>query len=219
LKIAVRACCLLVALGLAGCASSVWERTERVSSNGQEGRLYVPKLYAPLLPGSIYPDRKVAVPARGRPALVVVCPEKGDCRKDEILEQAAERGMVVLVLTRPPSAAPKDDLLRTRAEASAAQIGWLFVEPTNEFLRRWTNAGAIGAAAAVLGPPRDFAPAFPSSLSKQVVLLFAALHTAEAVPVPEGAVLKLYAARPSGGLPREAFRDAVEWLAGELGAR
>jgi len=209
---------LLVVLLASGCTTSVWERTEKVSSDGTEARLYIPKLYAPLRPGSIYPDRKVAVLAKGRPALVVICPEKGDCRKDEILEQAAQRGMVVLVLTRPPSAPPKDDLLRTRAEASPKLVGWLLVEPTGEFLRRWMNAGPIGAAAAVIGPPRAFAAAFPSTPSKKIPVLLATLHSDDLPAIPEGAILKLYAARPSGGLPREAFRDAVEWLAGELNA-
>jgi hypothetical protein len=30
---------------------------------------------------------------------------------------------------------------------------------------------------------------------------------------------KLYAPDSTGSLPREAYRDAAEWLAGELGAR
>jgi hypothetical protein len=30
---------------------------------------------------------------------------------------------------------------------------------------------------------------------------------------------KLYAPDAAGRLPREAYRDAAEWLAGELGAR
>lgn len=212
-----RACCLLVALALAGCASSQWERTERVSSNGQEGRLYVPKLYAPLLPGSIYPDRKVAVPARGRPALVVVCPEKGDCRKDEILEHAAQRGMVVLVLTRPSSASLKIDLLRTRAEANAQRTGWLLVEPNGDFLRRWTDAGAPGGAVAILDPAPATTAGLPSYFSKRI--LFAALLSDEPLEARDGTILKLYSPNRKGLLPREAFRDAVEWLAGELGAR
>jgi hypothetical protein len=212
-----RTCCLLVALAATGCASSQWERTERVSSNGQKGRLYVPKLYAPLLPGSIYPDRKVAVPARGRPALVVVCPEKGDCRKDEILEQAAQRGMVVLVVSRPSKAPLKEDLLRTRAEANAERTGWLLVKPTEDLLRTWIDGGAPGVALAILGPPNAIAPPFPSSPSKKI--LFLVLQPSESFPAADDAILKLYAASPSGGLPREAFRDAVEWLAGELGAR
>jgi hypothetical protein len=217
LKASCRACCLLVALAAAGCASSLWERTERVSSGGTEGRLYVPKVYAPLLPGSIYPNRKIPLAAKACPVIVVVCPEKGDCRKDEILEQAAKRGMVVLVLTRPSSAPLKIDLLRARAEANAERTGWLLVKPTEEFLRRWIDGGAPGVALAILGPPNPFAPPFPSYLSKN--LLFLSLQPAEASPVPDGAILKLYAARPSGGLPREAFRDAVEWLACELNAR
>ncbi|MGZ5430343.1 MAG: hypothetical protein ACXWEX_02990, partial [Thermoanaerobaculia bacterium] len=66
--------CLLVALLASGCASSAWERTEKISSNGVEARLYVPKLWAPLMPGSVYPNKRAPVAAKGRPAVVVVCP-------------------------------------------------------------------------------------------------------------------------------------------------
>ena len=207
----------LLAASLSGCATSLWERTESFSSGGAEGRLYVPRVYAPLLPGSIYPDRKSPVPARGRPAIVVVCPEKGDCRESEILEQAGWRGMVVLIFKRPPTSPLKNDLLRTRAEASAKQTAWLLVAPTEDFLRRWIGSDAPGSATAVLEPP------LPSFLSKQNLLpplLFSSLLLSDGQPeTPAGAILKLYAARPAGGLPDEAFRDAVEWLAGELGAR
>ena len=54
-----------------------WQSTESVPG----GKLYVPKLYAPLLPGSIYPDRKTPVPAKGRPAMVLVCPPRATAAK------------------------------------------------------------------------------------------------------------------------------------------
>jgi hypothetical protein len=193
----------LAALFLGGCASSPWQSTESVPG----GKLYVPKLYAPLLPGSIYPDRKVAVPAKGRPAMVLVCPKKGDCRRDVILGQAAQRGLVVLV-----GREPRIDLLRTRAEADPERIGWLLVTPTGDFLGKWTSAGAAGVAAAVIGPPP-----FPSYPSKHLlVATFLADGPGEA---KDGTVLKLYSPNENGLLPNEAFRDAVEWLAGALGAR
>ncbi|HEX7616414.1 MAG TPA: hypothetical protein VF554_14215 [Thermoanaerobaculia bacterium] len=211
----MRRAAFLVALVTAGCASSPWQKTESVPG----GRLYIPKVYAPLLPGSIYPDRKAAVPAKRRPALIVVCPEKGDCRKDEILEQAAQRAMVVLILTHPASALQKIDLLRTRAEASAANTGWLLVQPDEDFLRRWMQAGASGQAAAVIGMPRhpsapDPLPSYPSK-----TILIAALLSDAPLEAKDGTVLKLYSPNKEGLLPREAFRDAVEWLAGALGAR
>lgn len=176
------------------------------------GRLYVPKLYAPLLPGSIYPDKKVALPAKGRPAMVLVCPVKGDCREKEILDRAAQRGLVVLA-----GRGTKADLLRTRTEADAERIGWLLVAPTADFLRTWTDARAQGTAAAVMGPPRHFAGPLLSSPSKKV--LFASLLSDESFGAPDETVLKLYSPNKEGFLPNEAFRDAVEWLAGELGAR
>lgn len=206
----MRKAAFLVAFVMAGCASSVWEKTESVPG----GRLYVPKMYAPLLPGSIYPDKKVAVPAKGRPVMVLVCPEKGDCREKEILGQAAQRGLVVLV-----SREPDFDLLRTRAEADAANIGWLLVNPSGDFLRRWMGGGAAGKAVAMIGPPsQPGSPGpFPSFPSKEFLL--AALLDREPPEAGDGTVLKLYAPNAKGLLPIEAFRDAVEWLAGELGAR
>jgi hypothetical protein len=159
------------------------------------GRLYVPKVYAPLLPGSIYPDKKMAVPAKARPLLVVVCPEKGDCRKNEILDQAAQRGLVVLVAKRDDAA------IGNRPEVDLTRTGTLIVTPT---------------ALKVQGAPPTRAGAPHSSPSKQILL--ATLHMAEPPATPDGAVLKLYAPDARGRLPREAFRDAVEWLAGELDA-
>ena len=210
---------LVAALLLAGCASSDWAKTESVPG----GKLYVPKLYAPLLPGSIYPDRKTPVPAKGRPAIVLVCPEKGDCREDAILAQAAQRGLVVLAGKDPRRGM---DLLRTRPEADAERIGWLLVAPTGEFLRRWSEGRPPGKAVAILAPTRaaDAATApppppaspLPSSPSKKI--FFAALQGAEPLEAHDGAILKLYSPNPKGLLPREALRDAVEWLASELGA-
>jgi hypothetical protein len=206
-KTSLHAAVLLVALPASGCASSVWEKTESVTG----GRLYVPKVYAPLLPGSIYPDKRVPVPAKGRPAMVLVCPPKGACREKEILDQAAQRGLVVLV-----GREPKIDLLRTRAEVDPTRIGWLLVKPTGDFLRTWSEAGAPGEAAAVIGPPRQ-AAAFSSSLSKTI--LVSALLTGERFEAHDGSVLKLYSPNDKGLLPDEAYRDAVEWLAGALGSR
>jgi hypothetical protein len=203
LKIPAFAPAFLAAFAVAGCVSSGWAKTESVPG----GKLYVPKVYAPLLAGSIYPDKKVPVPAKGRPALVVVCPGKGDCRRDVILDRAAQRGLVVLA-----GREPRADLLETRAEADPERIGWLLVRPDEDFLRRWTGAGAPGGPKAVIGPPP-----FPSYPSKH--LLFAAVLSTEPLEAPDGAVLKLYSPNQKGLLPSDAFRDAVEWLAGELGAR
>ncbi|MBK9064162.1 MAG: hypothetical protein IPL89_13355 [Acidobacteria bacterium] len=199
----MRRTALLLVLATTGCASSDWAKTESVPG----GKLYVPKLYAPLLPGSMYPDKKVQIPAKARPAMVLVCPSKGDCRQREVLDHAAQRGLVVLV-----GREPNTDLLRTRAEADPERIGWLLVWPDEAFLRRWIRAGAPGTATAIVGPPR-----FPSYPSKH--LLFAALLGMEPLEAGDGIVLKLYSPNQNGLLPGEAFRDAVEWLAGELGAR
>ncbi len=178
------------------------------------GKIYVPKVYAPLLPGSIYPDRRVATPAKALPAMVLVCPGKGDCRKDVVLERAAQRGLVVLA-----GREPKIDLLRTRAEADPANIGWLLIAPTGDFLRRWMEAGAPGRAVAVIGPPAQAGSPGPSPSSPSKKILLLALLSDELLEAGDGTVLKLYSPDDKGLLPSEAFRDAVEWLAGELGAR
>ena len=199
----MRTAAFFLVLATTGCASSSWQSTENVPG----GKLYIPKLYAPLLSGSIYPDRKAPIPARARPAMVLVCPTKGDCREREILDQAAQRGLVVLV-----GKDPKADLLRARAEADPERIGWLIVQPSEDLLRRWTVAGAQGTAAAVIAPPPF--PSYPS-----MNLLFAALRESVPLEAGDGTVLKLYSPNKEGLFPSEAFRDAVEWLAGELGAR
>ncbi|HSB64692.1 MAG TPA: hypothetical protein VLJ18_11025 [Thermoanaerobaculia bacterium] len=50
-------------------------------------------------------------------------------------------------------------------------------------------------------------------------ILLAALLGSEADISSDGVIEKLYAPDAAGRLPREAYRDAAEWLAGELGAR
>jgi hypothetical protein len=219
--------CFLIALLAPGCVSSIWERTEKISSNADEGRLYVPKLYAPLRPGSIYPDRRRAVAAAGRPSVIVVCPAAGKCPKKEILGPLAERGIVVLLFEGGLKEPPKADLLRTRPEVAGAPQGLLLVEPTGDFLRRWIEAEATPNAVVILrgrGLEPTALPS-PSSLSKQILssaprrVLLAALNGSEANPSSDLVIEKLYAPDAAGRLPREAYRDAAEWLAGELSAR
>ena len=188
----MRKAAFLLVLATTGCASSDWAKTESVPG----GKLYIPKLYAPLLPGSIYPDKKVAVLAKGRPAMIVVCPPKGDCREREILGQAAQRGLVVLVAKQPEAS------IAPRPEIDPARSGTVIV--TNTSLK-------------VTVPPPPQAEASPSSPSRNTLL--AALLSAEPLQAGDGTVLKLYSPNDKGLLPPEAFRDAVEWLAGELGAR
>lgn len=186
-----RAVLVLAALAV-GCASSPWQSTESVPG----GRLYVPKVYAPLLPGSIYPDRKVPVPAKGRPALILVCPAKGDCREKAIFDQAAQRGLIVLT-TR--SAGTR---IAPRAEVDLTKVGTVIVALTS---------------LKVEVPEPATATARLSSPSQKIFL--AAVLDREPPEAEGAAVLKLYSPNDRNLLPDEAFRDAVEWLAGELGAR
>ena len=57
----------------------------------------------------------------------------------------------------------------------------------------------------------------PSGLPRRVLL--EALLGSEAKSSSDGVLEKLYAPDAAGSLPREAYRDAAEWLAGELGTR
>jgi hypothetical protein len=225
LKNAAIACRLLVVLlasGLTGCASSMWERTERIASNGDRALLYVPRLFAPLRPGSVYPDKRRPVAAAGRPSVVVVCPAAGKCPTREILGPLAERGIVVLLFEGGPKEPPREDLLRTRAESKDAPTGWLLISPTADFLRGWMGASARPAAVAILAASASPSPFSPSKkifggTTRRVLL--AALLGSEANISSEGVIEKLYAPDAAGRLPREAYRDAAEWLASELGAR
>ena len=69
------------------------------------------------------------------------------------------------------------------------------------------------------------APPSHSSPSKQLLgsatrrVMLAALLGSEENISSNGVIEKLYAPDAAGRLPREAYRDAAEWLAGELGAR
>ena len=72
-------------------------------------------------------------------------------------------------------------------------------------------------ATAVIGPPPQAGAVLLSSPSKKILL--SALLSAAPLEAGDGTVLKLYSPSKKGLLPDEAFRDAVEWLAGELGAR
>jgi hypothetical protein len=227
LKNGAIAWCFLVALLAPGCVSSMWERTEKISSNGEEARLYVPKLWAPLMPGSVYPNKRAPIPAKGRPAVVVVCPAAGRCPRSEILGPLAERGLVVLMFEGGMKEPPKADLLRTRPEAAGAPQGLLLVEPTDDFLRGCIGAETAPNVVAILRG-RALEPTAlpsPSSLSKQIFgsatrrVMLAALLGSEANTSSDGVIEKLYAPDATGRLPREAYRDAAEWLAGELGAR
>ena len=239
LKNGAVAWCFLVALLAPGCVSSMWERTEKISSNGEEARLYVPKLWAPLMPGSVYPNKRAPIPAKGRPAVVVVCPAAGRCPRSEILGPLAERGLVVLMFEGGMKEPPKADLLRTRPEAAGAPQGLLLVEPTDDFLRGCIGAETAPNVVAILrgraleptalpspsSPSKQIFASSPSNPSKQLFgslprrVLLAALLGSEANTSSDGVIEKLYAPDATGRLPREAYRDAAEWLAGELGAR
>ena len=128
--------------------------------------------------------------------MVLVCPAAGDCRKEVILDQAAQRGFVVLATKSA------DVRIAPRPEVDFTRVGTLIVTL---------------ASLEVEVPPPAAATAQPSSPSKRI--LPGSVARKRAAGAPDGTVLKLYSPNKKGLLPDEAYRDAVEWLAGEFGVR
>lgn len=190
----------LAALGtllVAGCAAPLWERTVRLDA----GRLFVPKTFAPLLPGSIYPDRSRPLTARGLPGAVVVA--RG-ARAREIAGDLGRRGVVVLV-TEDGRLGPAVERLRGRTEAGGA-TGLFLASPDRLQLR---EAAALPDVRAIVvaGEPGEV----PAT---QVPVLL--LRTGvPAGPAPPGAAERFYVST-TGSLPAIALEDGADWLAAVL---
>ncbi len=217
-------------LAAGGCGSSGWSAVRSVATPAGEARLFVPRLYAPVVPGSIYPDRTRPIPARGRPAVVVVGSRGGALSRlgRDGLAPLAERGLVVV---RPP--AGPDPLAAARAAASAlasepetagGRVG-LLVEDASPEVARSAAADPAYAAVAFLAfrpavsPGESARPpgagrllvanvAGPDGPSRETTGRLAAWLGAPAVE-------KWYLP-VEGRLPSESVRDAVEWLAAAL---
>ncbi len=113
-------------LSLAACTPSLWASRRLIREGTIEGRLYVPKLYGPLLPGSIYPNRQVEIPPRGCPFVIVSCPAAGSCPVETATRTLGERKLIAFVLKRSSTAGR-----RRIAEVDAA-AGWLERRPETE---------------------------------------------------------------------------------------
>src|SRR5206468_1792257 len=86
---------LVAVLLVSGCSAALWATRRTAREPAFRARLYVPRLFEPLLPGSAYPNRRVPRAASGRPGVLVVVPRALFSRAAAPL---AARGLVVLRL-------------------------------------------------------------------------------------------------------------------------
>jgi hypothetical protein len=205
-----RAGALAVALLTIGCASGPWGERRAVSDARAHGRVYVPRLFEPVIPGSVYPNRRFPVPARSRPGVVLVVPPRLFVRAAAPL---LERGLVVLRLEgSSPDLSAAVELLAGLPECAGAPIGLEMVAVERE------------ADLRVVPPPRAIAfvgaaPARTPAPGTRVLVLRAWSGTA--APPPAGAAVERWYRAPerfraSDVVPAEAWRDAAEWLAEAL---
>ena len=190
------------ALVLAACTSTaVWKSRSR--AEGVDGRLYVPLTYAPVIPGSVYPNKKQPLPARGRPGVVVAVPDRLFARAARPL---GERGLVVLRV------APGADL-----KAAAA---WLAARPECAGARVGAELAGAAPAGADTGFAAVVAVAPPGLFTTPDVPTLVARTGGAEIPPPGVTVEKWYRTpEPFDArdlVPETAWRDTAEWLASEL---
>jgi hypothetical protein len=179
---------------------------------GGSARVLVPKAYAPVLPGSLYPDRKNPVAAGTCPVAVVEGPP-GFAR--HLREELLERGFLVVETggAGRGSLATLLGALKPHPEADPARAAFFGRElPAANARDRLAAAVLFEPAQGTGSPPPDAAPG-PASVA--VFLRSPArVPSAELTRELQGrfgpaVVEKWY--RAEGGFPAEAFRDAAEW--------
>jgi len=179
-------------------------RVFRVNAGGETVRVVVPKLFEPLLPGSVYPDRRRPRAGRATPVAIV---ERTLARRAEPL--LLEHGFVVAEAGTIDRAAIDRILaaLAARIDGGIGEATLLARSPGDAL------ADPRVRAAALMDPPPD--RGFPPASGGVPILLLRAT-AAGAVPAaataPDGGVNERWY-RSDRGLPPEAFRDAAEWLA------
>lgn len=212
---------LLPSSFLLSCTTSVWESRTNLHSGGTAGRLLVPRIYEPIRPGSVYPNRKAPQRAVARPALILFSRRRISAR---FLEPYAERGLVVHVIaseegTRDPAARLRDALLflSTRPEVAGNRIGVQMSDPAPELARAALEDDALFRV--VLVNFRPDGKNRVAMLRKRTLVLSAeatADPSAEATSrfqrslglASEAVIEKWY----RGGEGAELFRDAAEWF-------
>jgi hypothetical protein len=187
-------------------------RSYSLAYTGGSARVHVPKTYAPVLPGSVYPDRKKPVAARACPVAVVEGP-LGFARL--LREELLERGFLVVETGRAGrgSLAPLLDALNPHPEADPARAVFIGRELPEANARDRLAAAVLFEPAQGAGSPPPAAAPGPASVA---VFLRTPARVPSATLTRElqgrfgpGVVEKWY--RAEEDFPSEAFRDAAEW--------
>ena len=177
-------------------------RTFRIHAGVESIRVVVPKVFEPLLPGSVYPNRRKPVAPRALPVAII---DPGAAQAEEFL---LERRFVVV--ERKP--APIDAILKaleTHPEADTRRLVALAC-------RSFPDSMSALKSIVIFDPDLD-AP-FPSASSETALFLLSPARSpseelTERLRTRFGsnAIEKWY--RSENGFPDQAFRDAAEWSA------
>jgi hypothetical protein len=179
-------------------------RTFRIRVGGESLRIVVPKTFEPLLPGSVYPNRRKPVEARRLP--VAILDREAAPARDFLLERK------FLVVERRSAAV---------AEILAALASLPEADSSLAVLIGFRNPASVPAgvrAVAILDP--DLTSKSPGPSTPGAVALF--FRTPARVPSADftrvlqarfgpNVVEKWY--RSMNGFPEQAYRDAAEWSA------
>jgi hypothetical protein len=199
-------------LGIACASGPALARSFRLDLPGGSARAYVPKAFEPLVPGSVYPNRRKPVEARRRAVAVVAAGVPG---RRALQERLLERGFLV-VEERRPSGEPVTavaDALAGHPEADPSRICLVVSGSISRPLDPRVRAVVVfDPESAPAGPPEPGSPGPPVA---------AFLRTPRQEPSPEtsrriraalgaSAIERWY--EGTGGFPRQALRDAAEWL-------
>jgi hypothetical protein len=185
----------------AASAESGKPRSFRFAQGGRDVRVVVPTVFEPLLPGSVYPDRRR--PASPREMLLVVV--------DRALARSAEpflldRGCIVAVVD----------------SVDRELLAGLLAEIPRRAGRTIDAVGILSARASdVLSDPRIraaalFEPPDPNAGGGGDCRPVAVFRRTPSADLPDSRPSKCVREkwyRASGAFPPEAFRDAAEWLA------
>ena len=176
---------------------------------GGSARAHVPKIYAPVLPGSVYPDRKKPVAARACPVAVV---EGSPGFARALREPLLERGFLVVETGRVGSLAGVLESLRAHSEADPSRLVFIGRQAPEH------PPGVRLAAVALFDPGPEPAGAEAPPAATVAVFLTTPSHVPSAAVTRQlkerfgpQTVEKWY--RAQEGFPGEAFRDAAEWAA------
>ena len=177
-------------------------RSFRIQAAGRSVRVVVPELFEPLLPGSVYPNRRKPRKPRATPVAIVEAELAGDAEPFLL-----DRGFVVAEVETidAPTVDRVLDSLAASIEGGIGEATLLARRPGDALSDRRIRAAALFDPA----PPADLSPRGAGG-----VLFFGttAGGSLPAASAPHGSMSERWY-RSDHGFPREAFRDAAEWLA------